>query len=227
MPCLFLGNNAIVILRWSRRIISRATVPTGLGGFILGTSVEVAVGIVSGGKEGLDFCLEFMRLYDTDLLRQVRLSEAAGLTGVCYLPSEENGGTFSILCRVGSVCPMSILLAEKPLHFSYEVDSWSDIESRLPEGCVIIRARRKRRGLKEGWMTVKRQVQVNSMSEALVFIFGHEFYHFLRATGQVPGRNDEQHADRFGWELLTNFRARRVGRLWRKRREFQVATCLC
>ena len=49
-------------------------------------------------------------------------------------------------------------------------------------------------------------VEYVSPDEALVWIAGHEFFHFLRDSRQVPGRNVECQANLFGLKWLREFR---------------------
>lgn len=49
--------------------------------------------------------------------------------------------------------------------------------------------------------------EVVNRDETIVWIMGHECFHFLRRTKQVPGRNHEIDADAFADELLKKYRA--------------------
>ena len=49
---------------------------------------------------------------------------------------------------------------------------------------------------------------VQNLDEAIVWIVGHEAFHWLRRTRQIPGRNTEIEADQFADEQLQAFRQR-------------------
>ena len=52
------------------------------------------------------------------------------------------------------------------------------------------------------------QIEV-TLDEGIIWIVAHEAFHFLRRTGQVPGRNTEIEADRFADEQLSRLRTLR------------------
>ncbi|HEU0079721.1 MAG TPA: hypothetical protein VFQ76_18830 [Longimicrobiaceae bacterium] len=54
------------------------------------------------------------------------------------------------------------------------------------------------------WELIRARTVVQDTGEAVVWIVGHEAFHFLRRTRQVPGRNVE--ADAFADALLRRFR---------------------
>lgn len=59
---------------------------------------------------------------------------------------------------------------------------------------------------KHEWEYLRTRVEIASVEEALVFVAGHEAFHFLRHSRQVPGRNTEPAANRYGLEWLHRFR---------------------
>ncbi len=61
----------------------------------------------------------------------------------------------------------------------------------------------------EGWEYITEPLTLATLDEALVFIAGHEAFHWLRHSRQVPGRNGEPGANRFGLEWLKQFRKAR------------------
>jgi hypothetical protein len=62
-----------------------------------------------------------------------------------------------------------------------------------------------RRGTR-AWWKQDGYITVNNLNEAIVWIVGHEAFHFLRRTRQVPGRNTEHEADAAGNAALAAFR---------------------
>lgn len=57
------------------------------------------------------------------------------------------------------------------------------------------------------WWKMLGGIVVYDLDEAVVWIVGHEAFHFLRRTRQVPGRNVEHEADAAGSAALAAFRA--------------------
>lgn len=51
-----------------------------------------------------------------------------------------------------------------------------------------------------------KQIRVNDIEEAFIFIVGHELFHFLRNSRQIGGVNYEWQADRFAVRLLYAYR---------------------
>jgi len=56
------------------------------------------------------------------------------------------------------------------------------------------------------------RVVFSDVEEAMIFVIGHEVFHYLRRTKQIPGRNTEPQANQFGLKWLEEFRK------WRERR---------
>lgn len=53
---------------------------------------------------------------------------------------------------------------------------------------------------------VNQSFKIYNSKEAYVFILAHEFYHFLRQTKQVKGKQNEEHADEFAKKTVKKFR---------------------
>jgi len=49
--------------------------------------------------------------------------------------------------------------------------------------------------------------RIHTWEELIVWIFGHEIYHWLRRERQVPGRNTQNQADGFGIDILREWRS--------------------
>ena len=60
--------------------------------------------------------------------------------------------------------------------------------------------------------TVDGPLRLETMDEALVWIFGHEFNHFLHKSHQLPGRDTERLADEWATELLGKWRQAKARR---------------
>lgn len=53
---------------------------------------------------------------------------------------------------------------------------------------------------------ISERIEYADADEALVAVAGHEAFHFLRHSKQVPGQNTEAQANRFGLEWLKRWR---------------------
>ena len=47
-------------------------------------------------------------------------------------------------------------------------------------------------------------------NEAMVFLLGHELFHYLRKTKQIGGRNTQAQGNVFGFDMLDVYRARKI-----------------
>jgi hypothetical protein len=73
----------------------------------------------------------------------------------------------------------------------------------VPEGHEVGgRYAATRNGKSVRWRRLYRPLELGSEDEALVFLVAHEAFHYLRKTGQVPGRHGEIGADAFALEAL-------------------------
>ena len=57
------------------------------------------------------------------------------------------------------------------------------------------------------WEWVWREDQFHTIEEAFVWIAGHEAFHWLRHSRQIPGRNHETQANQYGFAWLEEWRA--------------------
>jgi hypothetical protein len=55
-------------------------------------------------------------------------------------------------------------------------------------------------------MYITQPVCYASAEEFAIMLAGHEVYHFLRDSRQIPGRNSEPSANRYGLSWLEEFR---------------------
>jgi len=55
---------------------------------------------------------------------------------------------------------------------------------------------------------IKTPVEYATAEESLIHVVGHEAFHFLRHSKQIPGRNTEPSANRYGIEWLAEWRQR-------------------
>jgi hypothetical protein len=124
-----------------------------------------------------------------------------GLYGRCWYPDERQP-QFRLSCQVPGPFPCDVVTRQKPVY--REAGGAWPAAARLLRGPVFVDARSGRQ-----WKRVYGRTRVLNLDEAIVWIVGHEAFHWLRKTGQVPGRNTEVEADAFADRALDDFRRRR------------------
>lgn len=151
----------------------------------------------------------WLEAFDLGQLEWVRIDNGRGqyegVYGRCWFPDEGKG--FRISCQVPGPYPMKQRTYLKPVYRQPD-GSW---ESK-PKGARVAQHWEAEGGRE--WLTVYRNVPIQDQDEAIVWIIGHEAFHFLRKTRQIRGRNVEWQADAFGCDLLERWRAgQREGQL--------------
>jgi len=51
-----------------------------------------------------------------------------------------------------------------------------------------------------------KEVPSMNCNESMVYLIGHELFHFLRATKQIKGKNTESQANEFAFKCLSEFK---------------------
>ncbi len=116
--------------------------------------------------------------------------------GRCWYPTRKQR-TYRLSCQVPGPFPASIATRRPPRYLH-------DPRELAPDEFVAGAMRDGRTG--RAWELVRARTVVQDTGEAVVWIVGHEAFHFLRKTRQVPGRNVEAEADAFADALLRRFR---------------------
>jgi len=132
-----------------------------------------------------------------------------GVYGMCYYPARKKRDRvgikayYRISCTVAQkIIPFQIDTRRKPLYKNPD-GTWPPV----PEGCKKgAWNSANNNGKVREWWSIIGQTNINTFDEAAVWLFGHEIFHFLRRTKQVPGRNTQIEADVFGDALLYCFR---------------------
>ena len=160
----------------------------------------------AGVTDALRFVEAFMAQFDTSRIAFVRVSESKrGIHGKCDYPSRKlRRKNYEINCYVPTryEYPYVVETRKHPVYRRPD-GTWPEI----PEGCdeaghtMCIKS-----GTRKDWIRLTGKTRVNIIAEAMVWVFAHEFYHFLRKTKQADGRNDEIHADEFADEVLEVYR---------------------
>jgi hypothetical protein len=139
-------------------------------------------------------CVEFLRSklagFDTSKLEYVRLYDRTNKTathgtwGRCTFPNRKKQLGYRIRCSVSI----------SPPNFPYPV-RWAIGTRRIDQ---------------TQWQWVWREDQFETREEAFVWIAGHEAFHWLRHSRQVPGQNYETQANRHGFLWLDEWRGPRL-----------------
>ncbi len=141
--------------------------------------------------ELLPRCVAFLRQkllkFDTSNLEYFRLYDRTGQTathgiwGRCAFPNRKKGLGYRIRC----------CLNIPSREFPYPA-KWAIGTRQLDQG---------------GWEWVWREDRFVERDEAFVWIAGHEAFHWLRHSRQIPGANYETQANRNGFAWLDEWRA--------------------
>ena len=162
---------------------------------------HIAHGIAPTNR-ALSWTHNFINQYDTSKLESIRISPGSnryeGVYGHCHYPTKKRP-TYRISCQVPGPLPCDISTRKRPLYADP-----NGLFPRAPRGC--------RRGAlifdpKSGkkWYRVRGKTRVETLDSGIAWILGHESFHFLRKTRQIPGRNTEIEADAFADQCLQNF----------------------
>lgn len=159
---------------------------------------------------GLEWIGALLARHDAARLEWVRVDHGSpryrGVYGWCYLPTRERP-TFRIACKLPGPFPTTTTTRRPPLYRAAD-GSFPPLPRGCRRGAWLYDPRTGRE-----WIQVRGRTRLADLDQALVWIFAHEAFHFLRATRQIPGRNTEIEADAWADAQLAAFRAaRRAGR---------------
>lgn len=135
-------------------------------------------------------CVAFLErkvgMFDTRKLEYFRLydrtgkTKSSGVWGRCTFPNHKKKLGYRIRCSV------AISAREFPHRVRYSIGT--------------------RRSDQTQWQWVWREDSFHIIEEAFVWIAGHEAYHWLRHSRQIPGQNYETQANRYGFLWLDEWR---------------------
>lgn len=140
--------------------------------------------------------IDFGREYRDRLGR--RYHKYRGVYGRCWYPTESQP-TIRLSCQVPGPFPCDITTRRRPLYRRQD-GTWPEEAKRLPG--PVYRDRRSQRQ----WKRVYGSTRVGDLDEAIVWIFAHEAFHWLKKTRQIRGRNTEIEADAFADLCLKGYR---------------------
>jgi len=183
--------------------------------------------IRQAAPEGIAWVLADLERRDTSRLDWLRLDRGrgryGGVYGRCWYPQGAKGYRLSL--QVPGPFPASLELRLPPVYRNPD-GTWPELPpgvdrractstrqepGRCPscgkafqelESCPACHVRLERRE----WRTPRRRVEIPTLAEAIAWIYGHEAFHWLRHSRQIPGRNVEHQADAAGETALAAFR---------------------
>lgn len=126
----------------------------------------------------------------------------SGAYGRCWYPSGHGrkGKGYRISVQVPGPFPYWQRRYVKPLYRSGD-GSWPPV----PDGCEKSGWCRDERTSRE-WIRLTTRYEMRNRAEAVVHVLAHEFFHFLRHSRQIPGRNRENEADQFALAAVNGLR---------------------
>ena len=152
--------------------------------------------------ESVEWCRLWLEAFNLSSLDWVRIDNGRGqyegVYGRCWFPDDGKG--FRISCQVPGPFPMKQKIYLKPVYRQAD-GSWEP----KPKGARVAQHWEADGGRE--WLTIYRHIRIDNQEEAIVWILGHEAFHFLRKTRQIRGRNVEWQADVYGGELMERWRS--------------------
>ena len=137
--------------------------------------------------DALDFCREYSRSYDLFQLKSVRLERGEKPYGVYgwldYSGDSSGWDKYTMTLHIPGPFPYRVYIREPlldPVH--------SENVITTPRGIVF---------------TVR---DLQTRSEGLTWLYGHELFHYLASTNQVRANNTEYNADHFANSVLDKYR---------------------
>lgn len=160
-------------------------------------------------KESIRFLREHMAEFDTAQVEWIRIDNGRGghrgLYGRTHYPTREKR-TYRISLQIPGPWPRGIAIREKPRYRNAD-GSWPPAPGGQEEqghGMSYDAGR-----VVKEWVSMVSRTRIEDADEAIIFLAGHELFHFLRKSRQVAGRNTEYEADRAGLALLEMWRQAR------------------
>jgi hypothetical protein len=139
-------------------------------------------------EKALEFCRGFAAIFDTSKLDWVRLDlgrgRLSGAYGRCWYPVKgRQPQGYRISIQVPGPFPYRHRRYVKPIYRNSD-GSWpSTPENAEPAGYVEVH----RNGVLHRWQRLTTEYLLETRQIAIVHVFGHEMFHFLRRSRQIPG----------------------------------------
>jgi len=157
--------------------------------------------------ESVAWCRTWLQRFDLSRLDWVRIDQGridgGGVYGRCWYLDRRKGKGYRISCQVPGPYPTRVRLRFPPLYRQPD-GTWPPVPLDLEPGGYVQAVGSD--GEKREWLRLTKALLLDTLDEGVVWILGHEAFHFLRKTRQVQGRNVEWQADAFAGSLLEDWR---------------------
>lgn len=154
--------------------------------------------------DSITWIREYTSKYDLSRVLWTTINKGRGFYGGVYGRTHYPTKRFPhyrISCQIPGPFPLTTHIRKSPVYMNSDGTYPS---SGLNECPCHANEFVERNGTK--WRRVYTLQNINDADEAIVFIIGHEYFHFLRNSRQIPGRNTEAQADVHGELLLDMWR---------------------
>ena len=147
-----------------------------------------------------------IQVYDLKYLRYVYISHGKkrfeGVYGLCRYP-DFKVPYYRISCYLPGPFPSCVISENKGMVFKDHTKGWpSEFKNKKPTS----NGRIKLEGKFTYWRRYLAYITLQTQDEALIWILGHEFFHFLKHSKQIAGRNYEWQADQYADSLLEEYK---------------------
>jgi hypothetical protein len=150
----------------------------------------------AGQPQAAEFVWRKLRAHDLGWLEWFKLLPLSGhhlLRGLCRYPVRAAPRSSELRQGYRITASANVLPSFYPHRYALAIGT---VTREAP-----VRSRRR-----PEWSYVLENVTFRSAAEALVFVAGHEAFHFLRHSRQIAGRNTEPGANRHGLGWLEEWR---------------------
>ena len=163
-------------------------------------------------EKASNFINEVLSRYDTHKLSSIMFTwterkDVPVSTGLCWYPRGDRHN-YSIEVRVRkNVYPaFEKWFVETAPATREDIHPWLRPDTyKLPTGWRIEGKYPKQYKVRD------ENILAEDYNDAAILTFGHELHHFLAKTKQVPSRNTQTAANRFGIEMFKEFKAKEFG----------------
>ena len=174
--------------------------------------VQWSISLPEPPMQAIDWCKLQLQEWDCSKFSRVTITKGKPTYGTvyghCYYPQKGKVETYRISCQVPGPFPGVLRVRKPPAYFEPSQTDVEELECDLMgEGMTIgAHCSATNKGKVTYWLRVTGETKVETLAEGVVWIFGHELFHFLRKSKQISGRNVEHQADKFGDDLLEKWR---------------------
>lgn len=184
----------------------------------------IADPVAAGAPAGLAWLKAYLGRFDLSRVDWVRVDlgrgRYSGAYGRCWYPEGRKKG-FRLSLQVPGPFPCRMVVRKPPIYYAEAMGPHPDrrIDGQGPSGGLLWASRDllpgeeigeyhedHKDGVVKRWHRVRAHTPIASMDEAVVWVGAHEAFHFLRRSGQIPGRQGEIEADAHADAMLASYR---------------------